>query len=131
MEFDNRLEGDHVRETCPEAQLGLIVAFHIDEFGKPYSQDGITHLPTLDLNENRLFGIMSEVENYVDTNRSGDANFAKEQYFTYVVSDVRSELAMVSYFLEQQERILGELIKDCDQKIHWGPTTGTSSNSAE
>jgi hypothetical protein len=101
MEFDYRLEDDHSRETCPEAQLGLIVAFHIDELGKPHFQDGITHLPTLILIENRLVGIMSGVENYVGTNKSGDVNFAKERYFTHVVSDVRSELAMVSYFLEQ------------------------------
>jgi signal transduction histidine kinase len=68
----------------------------------------------LDLFENRVVGIASEVDGYVGDGKSSVVNFAEERYFTHIISDVRSELAMVQYFLEQQERILGDFIDSCE-----------------
>ena len=94
-----------LEESCPDVQMGLIIASYVDNFGKVYRAGGTTYLPTLDLIENRLVELLSEVGEYVGISRSGDVEFAKERYFMHVVSDVRSKLAMINYFLEQQERI--------------------------
>ncbi|KAF2822161.1 hypothetical protein CC86DRAFT_410545 [Ophiobolus disseminans] len=83
-----------VRSPVGDADVlvGLLMARFIDNFGKAYSHKGIEHLTALDLFENRVVGILSEVGVYVGTGISEDVEFAKERYFTHVVSDVRSEL---------------------------------------
>jgi signal transduction histidine kinase len=101
-------------ERDPDIQAGLLIADSIDNFGKKTStEDGSTPVAALDLFENRVVGIASEVDDYVGDGKSSVVNFAEERYFTHIISDVRSELAMVQYFLEQQERIWAEFMDGC------------------
>jgi hypothetical protein len=109
--FGAELLGD---ERDPDIQAGLLIADSIDNFGKITStEDGSTPVAALDLFENRVVGIASEVDDYVGDGKSSVVNFAEERYFTHIISDVRSELAMVQYFLEQQERIWAEFMDGC------------------
>ncbi|KAF1948952.1 hypothetical protein CC80DRAFT_599307 [Byssothecium circinans] len=80
----------YLLQPYPDVQLGLIIASFIDGFGHGYSSNGVKHPSTLDLFETRV-----------------------EQYFLHVISDVRSELAMIRSVLEEQERILENLLYDC------------------
>jgi signal transduction histidine kinase len=95
-----------------EAQAGLLLASSIDHFGKGYSHDDVEHLATLERFENRVVSIMSEVSDYVRFGKSKEIQFAKERYFSHIISDIRNELAMIQHFLGQQEEILNDLLSD-------------------
>jgi len=115
----------------PDVLAGLLMARCINSFGEIHSHEGFDCPPTFDLFENRVVGILSEVGDYVGAGKSSEVEFAKEQYFTHVVSDVRSELAMIQHFLEEQETILGALIEDHTKSIskkdasHQAPPSST------
>ncbi|CAN9322090.1 unnamed protein product [Alternaria alternata] len=101
-----------------EAHLGLIMTGFIDRFGEHYTSDGVEYPPPLDLFETRVVGILSEVTNYVKKVPGDESNISKldyrrERYFIHVISDVRSELAMIKHVLEQQERVLKQFLEDC------------------
>jgi hypothetical protein len=102
----------YLLQPCPDGQLGLIIAGFIDGFGYSYSSNGVEHLSTLDLFETRVVNLFSEVREYTAM-KDRNLNFHQEQYFLYVISDVRSELAMIRSVLEEQERILEDLLYDC------------------
>lgn len=95
-----------------EARIGLLMANSIDQFGMRYSHEGVEHLPALDMLEKRVVGIMSEVSDYIGTGKSKGITFDKERYFSHIMSDIRSELAMIQYFLSQQDDILSALRSD-------------------
>lgn len=109
---DPFLDISSILDADIEAQVGLLLASAIDQFGKGYSQEGVVHRPTLDLFEDKVVGIMSEVSDYVDNGTSKDVQFVKERYFSHVISDIRNELAMITHFLGQQEEILNSLLSD-------------------
>ena len=101
-----------------EAHLGLIMTGFIDRFGEHYTSNGVKYPPPLDLFETRVVGILSEVTNYVkkvpgDESNINKLEYRRERYFIDVISDVRSELAMIKHVLEQQERVLMRFLKDC------------------
>lgn len=103
-----------------EAHLGLIMTGFIDRFGEHYTSNGVKYPPPLDLFETRVVGILSEVTNYVkkvpgDESNINKLEYRRERYFIHVISDVRSELAMIKHTLEQQERVLMQFLKDCKQ----------------
>jgi hypothetical protein len=101
-----------------EAHLGLIMTGFIDRFNEHYTSDGVEYPPPLDLFETRVVGVLSEVTNYVKKVPGDESNISKldyrrERYFIHVISDVRSELAMIRHVLEQQERVLKQFLEDC------------------
>jgi signal transduction histidine kinase len=103
-------------QPYPELQLALIIAGFIDGFGHGYSDNDISHPSTLDLFETRVVNLLSEVRGYTAM-RERNLNFRQEQYFLHVISDVRSELAMIKSVLEQQEDILKEMLKDLPESV--------------
>jgi hypothetical protein len=95
--------------------LGLIIASLIEGFGKRQYRQGVTYPPTLDLFEARVVNLLSEVRDYTKGPANGKAIrpvYLQEHYFTHIISDVRSELAMIHHVLEQQEHILNNLLDD-------------------
>jgi hypothetical protein len=120
--------------TPADFHLGLIITSFIDRFGKSYwdYDDGTDYAPPLDLFETRVVQLLSEVREYIEQPSGGKSSssgleYRRERYFIHVVSDVRSELAMIQHVLEQQERILKQFLKDClpaSEKQHlpdWTP----------
>jgi hypothetical protein len=74
---------------------------------------------------------LSEVDEYIDTDKSGNIEFPKQRYFTRIVSDVQSELAMINYFLEQQTEIVLDLIKRGEQNLITQQSKSPYSDSLE
>ncbi|CAN9220557.1 unnamed protein product [Alternaria alternata] len=111
----------HLKENQPldaEAHLGLIMTGFIDRFGEHYTSNDVEYRPPLDLFEARVVGLLSEVTEYVkkvpgDESSINGLEYRRERYFIHVISDVRSELAMIKHILEQQERVLMQFLKDC------------------
>ncbi|CAN9364128.1 unnamed protein product [Alternaria alternata] len=101
----------------PEAHLGLIMTGFIDRFGEHYTSNDVKYPPPLDLFETRVVGILSEVTDYVkkvpgDESSINGLEYRRETYFIHVMSDVRSELAMIKHVLEQQEHVLMQFLRD-------------------
>ncbi|KAL1795394.1 hypothetical protein ACET3X_007210 [Alternaria dauci] len=117
-------------ETGPEKNLwqqdanlslGFIINTFIEGFGKSYTQGSLEYPPTLDLFETRVVSLLSEVSDYVKTRPGENSDFGgseyhRERYFMHVISDVRSELAMIKHVLEQQRRVLGSFLEECGQE---------------
>jgi Mg2+ and Co2+ transporter CorA len=97
-------------------QLGLIIADCIMGFGRELVRphEGVRIPPTLDLFENRVVSILSDVKKYMDHPKR-EIEFSKEAGFHHDLSDCRSELAMIKHFLKQQEEILNQLLDDCSR----------------
>ncbi|CAN9313230.1 unnamed protein product [Alternaria sp. RS040] len=121
LTFERRGGASFLQNDQPvdaEAHLGLIMTGFIERFGEHYTSNGVEYSPPLDLFETRVVGILSEVTNYVKKVPGDESNISKldyrrERYFIHVISDVRSELAMIKHVLEQQERVLKQFLEDC------------------
>jgi Mg2+ and Co2+ transporter CorA len=102
-------------------QQGHIIARCIREFGKEIIDDhGRRIPPTLDLFERRVVSLLSEVKRYIkETNRNA-IDYNSEANFLHVLSDCRSELAMIRHILDQQEDIL---VRVLDHRNQAGPTS--------
>jgi hypothetical protein len=98
-----------------DVQLGLIIANFIQGFGKEHvDHSGRTIPPTLDLFERRVVSVLSEVKTYITETKRNAIDYNSETNFLHVLSDCRSELAMIQHILEQQEEILISLLNDRD-----------------
>lgn len=107
------------RQEVPDAEihLGLIITSFIERFGKSYTDHGVRYPPPLDLFETRVVQLLSEVRSYIEKPPGGKSSFSgleyrRERYFMHVISDVRSELAMVKHVLDQQEHVLKQFLQD-------------------
>jgi hypothetical protein len=97
-------------------QLGLLIAEFIEGFGMEITvQHDRKVPPTLDLFESRVVSVLSEVKTYVKETKRNAIDYNSEADFLHVLSDCRSELAMIQHILAQQEEILGCLLNDCRQ----------------
>jgi hypothetical protein len=97
--------------------LGLIITSFVDRLGMSYTDQRVHHPPPLDLFETRVVELLSEVRSYISVPPGGKFTFSgleyrRERYFMHVISDIRSELAMIQHVLEQQERILKQFLDD-------------------
>ncbi|EON69260.1 hypothetical protein W97_08420 [Coniosporium apollinis CBS 100218] len=98
-------------------QVALLIAEQIENFGKKRDIGDVEFLPALDIFENEMVSVLSDVEKYVDTTKPSLVEFKRERKFLHRLSDVRSELVMILYVLEQQKVILEDLLndtEDCD-----------------
>jgi hypothetical protein len=106
-------EGNLIAPTLyRHLQLGLIIASHIESFGKESHVGGKRFLPALDIFENEVVAALSDVDKYIDETKPSSVDYKKERNFLHVLSDIRSELVMVLYVLEQQKKVLKDLIDD-------------------
>jgi len=91
---------------------GLVIASHIESFGKESHVGGKRFLPALDIFENEVVAALSDVDKYIDETKPSSVDYKKERNFLHVLSDIRSELVMVLYVLEQQKKVLKDMIDD-------------------
>jgi hypothetical protein len=105
----------HHRTPSLKLQLGFIITDFIEEFGKETTGDSGRRLPpTLDLFESRVVSVLSEVKAYVNETKRNAIDHNSEAHFLHILSDCRSELAMIQHILAQQEEILISLLNDRD-----------------
>jgi hypothetical protein len=97
-----------------DLQMGLIMTDFIYAFGQETTlNDGSKVPPTLDLFESRVVSLLSEVKTYIRDTKRNAIDYDTEERFYHVLSDCRSELAMIQHVLEQQDEILSSLLEDC------------------
>jgi hypothetical protein len=116
-------------------QWGLIIASHIESFGKESHVGGHRFLPALDIFENEVVAALSDVDKYIDETKPSSVDYKKERNFLHVLSDIRSELVMVLYVLEQQKKVLKDLIdeKNIDEDLYpdWARVRRAESSLAQ
>jgi Mg2+ and Co2+ transporter CorA len=96
--------------------MGLIIAECIQSFGKELILTNGTKIPpTLDLFESRVVSILSEVKEYIGNSKRNAIEYDTEAKFHHILSDCRSELAMIQHFLAHQEEVLKCLLDDRSQ----------------
>jgi hypothetical protein len=105
-----------VEQTNANLQMGLIITDFIHAFGKEMTIEDKTKVsPPLDLFESQVVSLLSEVKTYIRDTKRNAINYDIEERFHHVLSDCRSELAMIQNILDQQEEILNSLLDDCSQ----------------
>jgi hypothetical protein len=92
-------------------QLAHVLSNYVNEFGRMSSSATGPSRTALDHFEIRIASILSEAHEYVHNGEADQVSYEKERYFILVVSDVRSELAMILYVFQQQDVILDDLIR--------------------
>lgn len=103
-----------VDQMDADLQMGLIMTDFIYAFGQETTlNDGSKVPPTLDLFESRVVSLLSEVKTYIRDTKRNAIDYDTEERFYHVLSDCRSELAMIQHVLEQQDEILSSLLEDC------------------
>jgi hypothetical protein len=114
----------HLMDSHPDLHIGLLLAAHIENFGKPQAND--KYQSPLDIFEIGVCQIMSRVAEYIkpptsaktDINRDWElpkSYMKKDWQFMHDISDIRSELVMIDEILRQQEHILGSVIENVNQ----------------
>jgi hypothetical protein len=71
--------------------------------------------PTLDLFELAVVSVLTDVKHYTRSSKRNTIKYDKEEGFHYVLSDCRSELAMIQGTLLQQQNILQRFLGGRDQ----------------
>ncbi|KAH5757268.1 hypothetical protein HBI88_190700 [Parastagonospora nodorum] len=116
-----------VDQMDADLQMRLIMTDFIYAFGQETTlNDGSKVPPTLDLFESRVVSLLSEVKTYIRDTKRNAIDYDTEERFYHVLSDCRSELAMLQHVLEQQDEILNSLLEDC---CHPQPFASNQPNS--
>ena len=98
-----------------DAQLGLIIAKQIEQFGEDCVLEGIKLPAPLDIFETSVVSILSDVNSYMKRTKPGEIDYHKEREFLHDLSDIRSELVMIQDILGQQKEVLNSLLNDCTE----------------
>ena len=105
----------------PDIRIGLLLASYIEAFGEETPGDAIgsanTIPPALDLFESAVVSVLSDVTHYVKNTKRNAIDYDTEQRLTHVLSDCRSELAMIKHIMGQQKQVLDALL--ADRKVPW------------
>jgi hypothetical protein len=105
-----------VEQTNADLQMGLIMTDFIHAFGQEMTINDETKVsPPLDLFEGQVVSLLSEVKTYIRDTKRNAIDYNIEERFHHVLSDCRSELAMIQHILDQQEEILNSLLDHCSQ----------------
>lgn len=104
--------------------MGYLVAASIKKSGQEQWIPSHGRVPPiLDLFESKVVSVLSEVKAYMQNAKRNVLDYDTEASFHHDLSDCRSELAMVKFFLAQQDEILLALLKEYNQfKITPSPT---------
>ena len=112
--------GSSLQAPPLELSVGLILAHHIEKFGKPQANK---YSSPLDIFEIGVVRIMSDVEAYMAPGSLTDLDVERERQFIHNISDIRNEWGMVDDILSQQSEVLERLIAqgkvEFDQRRHW------------
>ncbi|TPX10042.1 uncharacterized protein E0L32_001239 [Thyridium curvatum] len=95
-------------------QVDQTIESHIDNFGKQTKIDAMIFQAPLDMFEQAIVSILSDVDEYVDQAKAGstDDSYKKESTFLQNLSDIRAELAMVLSILAQQQEIVSVMLSE-------------------
>jgi hypothetical protein len=96
----------------PNLHIGQIMARRINDFDAVYKRGAVSFLPTLNIFETSVVSILSEVEEYMKDPDPVKLDINMEANFIHVISDIRSELALIQDILNQQEEVLKDLLED-------------------
>jgi hypothetical protein len=102
----------------PDVRIGLLLASYIEAFGEETLEDAMekspgsaTNIPpALDLFESAVVSVLSDVKHYVKNTKRNAIDYDTEERLTHVLSDCRSELAMIKHILGQQKQVLDALL---------------------
>jgi hypothetical protein len=102
---------------CLKLQMGIIIASQISEFGEEHDREdeGSKFKSALHMFETAVVSALSDVQQYLDA-RPGLYNITqqkkKEQEFIHHMSDIHSELDMITSVLEQQKKIMNKFLRE-------------------
>ena len=85
----------------PDLHIGLILAYHVKAFNCAYENESVHFEPVLNIFETAMMQVQSEVNTYMKLHRTR-LDIDKEADFIHNISDIRSEIAMIQYVLNQQ-----------------------------
>ena len=98
--------------NLPDLQIGLILAHHIEAFGKKMEPTGShTFSSPLDVFESAVLFCMSDIDEYLDTPPS-PADKKKELELIHSIADIQNELHMINEIIKEQEKVFKELLSD-------------------
>lgn len=92
--------------------IGSMLKAHIEGFGQHYERGSVIYPPALDMFEQHVVSVVTEVSKYVNESPPSKMNFHTERKLLHRLSDVQEELAMVKYVLEQQEEAFKEFLEN-------------------
>jgi hypothetical protein len=119
-----------VEQTEAKLQMGLIMTDFIHAFGQEMTIEDKTKVsPPLDLFESQVVSLLSEVKTYMRDTKRNAIDYNVEERFHHVLSDCRSELAMIQHILDQQEEILNSLLDD--RSVYQTSTTRPKQSSQQ
>lgn len=94
-------------------QVEQTIESHIDNFGKQTKIDAMTFQTPLDMFEQAIVSILSDVDEYVGEAGAGSTDsYKKESTFLQNLSDIRAELAIILSILAQQQEIISVLLSE-------------------
>ena len=97
----------------PDLHIGLLLAIHIDNFGKAQAND--TFQSPLDIFQIGVVQVLSRVSDFIKQPTSiKPDDIKKERDFINDISDIRNELAMVDEILRQQKQIMDSIIRNAN-----------------
>jgi hypothetical protein len=107
----------HVHVPSLELQMGLIIAGQVVEFGEEHDREdqGSKFNSALHMFETAVISALTDVQLYLDA-KPGAYNITqqkkKEQGFIHDMSDLHSELDMITSVLEQQKKIMNKFLRE-------------------
>jgi hypothetical protein len=103
--------------TTLDCAMGMFLAGQIEDFGKGLYADNrnLPHGPmrfpaALSMFETSVLALMSKVDGYLNLATSTKPNIDIERQYTHDIWDIHCELAMIKDVLDQQERVLDDLL---------------------
>ncbi|CAN9243934.1 unnamed protein product [Alternaria alternata] len=113
-----RFFGD-MSEPTPsvELQMGLVIANQVFEFGEEHDQEdeGSRFRSALQMFEVAVVTTLSDVQRYLDGEQDTltmKGQKKKERDFIHIMSDIHSELDMISAVLQQQAKIMNKFLRE-------------------
>lgn len=100
-----------------ELQMGLIIAGQIFEFGEEHDREdkGSKFKSALHMFETAVISALNDVQRYLDA-KPGSYNIKQqkkqEQGFIHNMSDIHSELDMITSVLEQQKKVMNTFLRE-------------------
>ena len=108
-EFYNATESPVI--PFADLHIGHILAHHVKAFNCAY-EDGPVHFePVLNIFETAMMQVQSELNTYMKVHGTR-LDIDKEADFIHNISDIRSEIVMIQDVLNQQGKVLYDLLED-------------------
>ncbi|KAH4159986.1 hypothetical protein HBI24_170160 [Parastagonospora nodorum] len=108
-------------------QMGIFMANRVEQFRHGQDFGSFDSLSTLDVFEQRVVSVLTDVMAYTKTTTRKDIDYKTEVELLYRLSDCRSELAMIQHILAQQKDIMQKLLKKRDESQYRSEATFSHS----